>query len=58
MNGKMPSSGAPMRSNVPGCAVEHVAQEHLEQARHDEQQRDGARVAAQLQQDALPRSRA
>ena len=31
-------------------AVEHVAQQHLEQARDDEQQRDRARVAPQLDQ--------
>ena len=53
MNGNSPSSGAPIRWKTGGSAVEHVPQQRSSSARHDEQQRDRARVVADLPQHAL-----
>ena len=55
MNGKRPSSGAPIRSNDGGVVDEEVLEQRDEHARHDEEQSDGARVAPQLPEHARGR---
>ena len=52
INGKMPSSDAPIGVEGPGAAVEHVPQQGEHHARHHDHQGDGARVVAQLAQHA------
>ena len=59
MNGKRAEQRAAVRLNVPGLPVEHVPEEDLgARTEHAElhQEHDGARVAAELAQDASPRS--
>ena len=57
MNGKSPSSGAPICWNTGRVAVEDVLEQHQQDGRHDEQQRDRARVVAHLAQHARRRWR-
>ena len=52
MNGKRPSSGAPIALEAPGVPSNSVRSSTTSSARHDDQQRDRARVAAQLAQHA------
>ena len=55
MNGNSPHSGAPISWKTAGSAVEEVVEQDEQHDRHDEQQRDRARVAADLPQH--PRGR-
>ena len=52
ISGKIPRSEAPMESKVVRAAVEDVAEQEQHHAGDEQHQRDGARVVAELAQDA------
>ena len=52
MNGKRPSSGAPIRSNTAGSSMNRYLSSSDEHARHDEEEGEGAWVAPQLPEHA------